>query len=494
MDSKSNQLHLVLIPLMSPGHLIPMVDMAKLLTQRAVNVTIITTPRNATRSAAVIGRAIESGLPIRVLQVRFPSMAAGLPEGCENMEDVPSHDMFINFFKAIGMLQEPMEKLFEEIKPSPSCIISDKNVLWTAETAKRFQIPWIIFDGMSCFTQLCTHNIYTTSVHTSVPESEPFDVPGLPDRIQFTNAQLPGLFRSSPVTEYRTRIREAEGGAHGVVINSFEELEKDYLNEFKKVRGDKVWSIGPLSLCNIDNLDKAQRGSEASIDKHKCLEWLDSCEPGSVVYACLGSLSSLSPAQLMELALGLEAQAHPFIWVVKTIESKQKEIEKWISEEGFEERIKGRGLVIRGWALQVLILSHPAIGGFLTHCGWNSTMEGVCAGVPMVTWPLSAEQFFNEKLIVQVLGTGVSVGARVAMNFREEENYGVKVRREDIKEAIECLMFEGEEGEKRRKRARKLAEMAVQAVEEGGSSHLNLTLLIQDIIQYKTSKLSMNTA
>ena len=113
---------------------------------------------------------------------------------------------------------------------------------------------------------------------------------------------------------------------------------------------------------------------------------------------------------------------------------------KWISEEGFEERTKGRGLIIRGWAPQVLILSHPSIGGFLTHCGWNSTLEGISAGVPMITWPLFADQFLNEKLVTQVLKIGVSVGMEVPMKFGEEEKTGVLVKKEDIKRAI-CIVM-----------------------------------------------------
>lgn len=89
--------------------------------------------------------------------------------------------------------------------------------------------------------------------------------------------------------------------------------------------------------------------------------------------------------------------------------------------------------MIWGWAPQVLILSHPAIGGFLTHCGWNSTLEGVCAGVPMITWPLFAEQFYNEKFIVQVLRIGVRVGAEYAVKWGEEEKFGVLRKKEEVK-------------------------------------------------------------
>ncbi|KAL8483149.1 hypothetical protein ACS0TY_026001 [Phlomoides rotata] len=112
---------------------------------------------------------------------------------------------------------------------------------------------------------------------------------------------------------------------------------------------------------------------------------------------------NFTPAQLHETAVRIEASGQDFIWVVKGVKN-QDENEDWLPK-GFEERIKGRG-----WAPQLMILDHPAIGAFVTHCGWNSTLEGICAGVPMVTWPVFAQQFFNEKLVTQVLGTGVSVG------------------------------------------------------------------------------------
>nr|AUR26623.1 UDP-glucosyltransferase 73AH1 [Centella asiatica] len=501
MDSQFQQLHFVMIPLMCPGHLIPLVDMAKLLAQRAVTVTIVTTPRNAIRFGAATSRAIQSGLPIRLLELRFPTLEAGLPEGCENVDQLSSFDFSKNFIDASKMQQGPLEKIFGDIKPSPSCIISDKHIMWTAKTAKKFQIPWIVFDGMSCFNQLCTEILHTTKVHENVSESEPFVVPGLPDVIEFKRAQLPGLFNpgsnpgSANVNDIREQIRATEVGAYGVVINSFEELEHDYVREFKKIKEGKVWCVGPLSLCNTDDIDKAQRGNNVAMDQqHKCLQWLDAEKNGSVIYVCLGSLSSLSNlsgAQIIELALGLEMSGYPFIWALRP-GIKHKEIEKWVIEEGFEERVKGRGMLIWGWAPQVLILSHRAIGGFLTHCGWNSTIEGICAGVPMITWPLFAEQFVNEKFLVQVVKTGVRVGVEAVVDMGYKEEFGVKVKREDVKNAVECIMSEDEEGEYRRNRAKKLAEMAVKAVEEGGSSNLNMTLLIQDIIEQVKDRLALS--
>lgn len=136
MGSQSQQLHFVMIPLMCPGHLIPMIDMAILLARRHVIVTIVTTPHNSVRFGSAISRAIESGLPIRLLQVQFPSKEVGLPEGCESLDELPFYkDMSVNFFFAVRMLQEPVEKLLGEVRPSPSCILSDKHVFWTAKTA-----------------------------------------------------------------------------------------------------------------------------------------------------------------------------------------------------------------------------------------------------------------------------------------------------------------------------------------------------------------------
>ncbi|XP_057498253.1 UDP-glycosyltransferase 73C4-like [Actinidia eriantha] len=486
-SQNQHQLHFVLFPLMCPGHFIPMVDMAKLLAQHGVAVTLITTPLIAARIRPTINRATASGLPLRLLPLPFPSLVAGLPEGCESFETIPSPNLMVNFFIAIDMLQQPFEQLFQLIEPKPSCMIADKHITWVAQTGRKFRLPTIIFDGMSCFTLLCTHNLHVSKVHESVSESEPFVLPGLPDTIEVTASQLPrSICSGSAEHNFHARVRAVEEDAYGMVVNSFEELEPRYITGFRKIT-ERLWCIGPLSLCNKDNLDKAQRGNKASIDENQCLKWLDTQELGTVVYACLGTLSRLALPQLVELGSALEFSKHPFVWVIQGGDKSEK-IDKWMEEDGFEKRTNERGLIIRGWAPQVLILDHPAVGAFLTHCGWNSTLEGVCAGVPMITWPQFAEQFFNEKLVLKVLETGVSVGAQIAVNALEEDNFEVLIKREAIKKSVDEVMDAGIKGEKRRKRARELGEMAKRAVEEGGSSYLNVRLLIQDVMQQLKDK------
>ncbi|CAL5195031.1 unnamed protein product [Lathyrus oleraceus] len=478
--------HFVLFPLIAQGHIIPMIDIAKLLAQRGVIVTIFTTPKNASRFSSVLSRAVSSGLRINLVTLNFPSKEAGLPEGCENFDMVGSKDMRLNLFHAITMLQKPAQELFDALTPEPSCVISDFCIPWTLQIAEKHQIPRISFHGFSCFCLQCMLKVNASKILESIDsESEYFTVPGIPDQIHVTKVQVPGGTIPDEFKEFKEKMNEAEVRSYGEIINTFEELEEAYVKDYKKERNDKVWCVGPVSLCNKDGLDKAQRGNMASISQHHCLNWLDLHQPKSVIYACLGSLCNLVPSQLMELALALEATQRPFIWVIRE-GNKSEELEKWISEERFEERNKERGLIIRGWAPQVVILSHPSIGGFLTHCGWNSTLEGISAGVPMVTWPLFADQFLNEKLVTQVLRIGVSLGVEIPMRWGVEEKLVVLVKKEGIKEAICMVMDEGDESKEIRERASKLSDMANRAVEKGGSSYLNMDLLIKDIMQQKS--------
>ncbi|KAJ3682569.1 hypothetical protein LUZ60_015142 [Juncus effusus] len=222
------------------------------------------------------------------------------------------------------------------------------------------------------------------------------------------------------------------------------------------------------------------RGNEGTIDGERCLNWLDSLKVGSVLYVSFGSVARIVSLQLIEIGLGLEASERPFIWVIKTGE-KTSEFEQWLLEEKFEERVRDRGLIIRGWAPQVMILSHKAIGGFVTHCGWNSTIEGICAAVPMVAWPQFGDQFFNEILIVDVLKVGVRIGVEKSIKWGSEKSDEVMVKRDEVvRKVLELMDGEGE-GMERRNRAQKLGEMAKVAMDEGGSSYEHIELLIQDI-------------
>ncbi|GLT34316.1 hypothetical protein SLA2020_088380 [Shorea laevis] len=447
MSSLSEQLHFVLFPLMAQGHLIPMTDIARLLAQQGVIITIVTTPVNAARAKPILSHAIQSGLPIHLAEIPFPCVETGIPEGCETIDKLSSVESYCKFFKVVNMQPEPVEKLFEELRPRPSCIISDFCLYYTRKIATKFQIPRISFHGFCGFSLVCNLILRFSDVRENIAsESEYFTVPGLPEKFEFTKAQMPIV--TEEWKEFDELTSETALAAYGEIVNTFEELESAYVEEYRKRRGGKVWCVGPVSLSHRDTLHKSQRGGKAAIDEAQCLKWLDSQEKGSVVYVCLGSICNLIPSQLIELGLGIEASNRPFIWVLRESD-KLKDLHKWIEEEGFEERIKGRGLVIRGWAPQLLILSHPVVGGFLTHCGWNSTLEGICCGLPLITWPLFADQFCNEKLVVQIAKTGVRSGVEQPMVIGQEEEIGVLVKKEDVKNAIDQLMDGSKEAEER---------------------------------------------
>ncbi|KZV15224.1 hypothetical protein F511_28573 [Dorcoceras hygrometricum] len=390
--------HFALLPFMAQGHMIPMVDIARLLAKRGATVTILTTPHNGKRFENVINRAIRSQLNIRVLHLKFPGVEAGLPEGCENFDMLRTMEDAAKFFVALGMLKDQVREIVEELRPRANCLIADMCFTWASSVGKALHIPRLTFHGMGCFSLLCMYMLKSSKDFFDAIDSdfEYFVVPGLPDRIEITKAQLRGTVNQldSNWIEIRDQMRQAEEEAFGAVINTFHDLEPEYVKEYMKVKdGKKLWSIGPVSLCNKDGLDIAERGNKASINEDKCLKWLDLQEKVSVIYVCLGSLSRVSTLQLMELGLALRDSDRPFIWVIRNASDELKSML-------FEEKVDGRGLLIHGWAPQVMILSHPSVGGFLTHCGWNSTLEGITAGLPMITWPVFAEQFCNERFIV----------------------------------------------------------------------------------------------
>ncbi|KHN12235.1 UDP-glucose flavonoid 3-O-glucosyltransferase 7 [Glycine soja] len=371
---------------------------------------------------------------------------------------------------ATALLQEPFEQLLHQQRPN--CVVADMFFPWTTDSADKFGIPRLVFHGISFFS-LCASQImslYQPYNNTS-SDTELFVIPNFPGEIKMTRLQEANFFRKDDVDSSRfwKQIYESEVRSYGVVVNSFYELEKDYADHYRKELGIKAWHIGPLSLCNRDKEEKTFRGNEASIDEHECLKWLNTKTTNSVVYVCFGSAVKFSNSQLLEIAMGLEASGQQFIWVVR--KSIQEKGEKWLPE-GFEKRMEGKGLIIRGWAPQVLILEHEAIGAFVTHCGWNSTLEAVSAGVPMITWPVGGEQFYNEKLVTEVLKIGVPVGVKKWTRFIGDDS----VKWDALEKAVKMVMVE-----EMRNRAQVFKQMARRAVEEGGSSDSNLDALVREL-------------
>ncbi|XP_073041422.1 scopoletin glucosyltransferase-like [Primulina eburnea] len=466
-----SKLHLFFLPFMAHGHMIPMLDMAKLFTSRGVRTTMVST----LAFSDPIKKAQESGIEIGLIIIRLPNQESGLPEYVQRLDQVTAVDLVQKFVKAISLLQEPVEKLIQEL--NPNCLVSDTFFPWTTDSAAKFGIPRLVFHGTSYLARCASEQMRLHKPFKNVSsDSEQFTLPYLPHQLKFTRTQISPFDLRESEGEFAELIfqsREADRRSYGVVVNSFYELESSYADHYRNILGIKAWNIGPLLLCNNGYEEKARRGRKSAIDEHECLAWLDSKKPDSVIYACFGSMASCTQAQLREIAFGLESSGKDFIWVVR--DRRNNENSYNFLPHGFEERNRKKGLIIRGWAPQILILDHPSIGAFVTHCGWNSVLEGVCAGVPMVTWPMFAEQFFNEKLVTEILRVGVSVGNK------QWRTVGIEgVPREAVSDAVRRVMVGGEVAEMRN-RAKCYKEMARKAIEEDGSSFTDLSALIEEL-------------
>uniref|UniRef100_A0A0E0H6P9 Glycosyltransferase n=1 Tax=Oryza nivara TaxID=4536 RepID=A0A0E0H6P9_ORYNI len=247
----------------------------------------------------------------------------------------------------------------------------------------------------------------------------------------------------------------------GFVSNTFRALEGRYLDAPLEDLGFKrVWAVGPVAP---DTDAAGERGGEAAVAAGDLSAWLDAFPEGSVVYVCFGSQAVLTPAMAAALAEALERSAVPFVWVVSG---------DGVVPEGFEARAAAaaRGMVVRGWAPKVAALRHAAVGWFMTHCGWNSVLEAVAAGVPMLAWPMAADQFVNARLLVEDAGVALRAcagGAGVAPDAGELAAV--------LADAV------GEKGSGARARAKELAADAAIAVRSGGSSYEDLERFVQEI-------------
>ncbi|XP_048539307.1 UDP-glycosyltransferase 73D1-like [Triticum urartu] len=468
--------HFVLVPLMYQGHVIPAVDTALLLATHGALASVVVTPSNAARIRPTVDLARRSGLPIRLVELPLDCAAEGLPEGADDVDKIPP-GLAPNYFRALALLAEPLERHLRAHPPYPTCIVSDFCHPWTVQVAANLNVPRLNFFSMCAFSLLCQHNVERYNSYDGVADdNEPVVVPGVEKRIEVTRAQAPGFFRAPGFEKLADEIEQAQGEADGAVVNSFLEMEPEYVAGYAAARKMKVWTIGPVSLYHQHAATLAKRGNTTTaIDADECLRWLEGKEPDTVLYVSFGSIVHADPKQVIELGLGLEGSGHPFVWVLKNPAQYGEDVREFLQD--LEERVAGRGMLVRGWSPQVLILNHAAVGGFVTHCGWNSTMEAIAAGLPVVTWPHFSDQFLNEKLAVEVLGIGVSVGIKEPLMWVSKKE--IVVGREVVEAAVRSIMDGGGEGVERRRKALALSEKARTAVQKGGSSLGNLLDLIK---------------
>ena len=258
-------------------------------------------------------------------------------------------------------------------------------------------------------------------------------------------------------------LRETERAsrASAIILNSFQSLEGNVLEAMEKIL-PPIYTVGPLSLLSqqSETSPASIMGSNLWKEDWSCLEWLEGRKLDSVVYVNFGSITVMTNEQLVEFAWGLANSEQDFLWIIRPDLVKG---DSAVLPEEFLEETRERGK-LASWCPQEKVLGHSAVGGFLTHCGWNSTIESLSSGVPMICWPFFAEQQTNCRYVCAEWGVGMEIDGNV--------------RREKVRGLIQDLM-EGPKGKEMRRRAEEWKEMAVNATRPRGSSSKSLEDLVQ---------------
>ena len=260
---------------------------------------------------------------------------------------------------------------------------------------------------------------------------------------------------------------ERAPSASGIIVHTFDELEQEVLHALSTMF-PHVYAIGPLEqlLNHLSNDHLESIGYGLWKEETECLNWLNSKAPNSVIYVSFGSIAVMTSSQLVEIGWGLANSKHPFLWIIRP---DLVEGGSTILSPEFQEEIKERGL-ITSWCPQEEVLNHPSIGGFLTHSGWNSTIESVCAGVPMLCLPFFSDQQTNCKYTCNEWAIGMEID--------------FDVKREEVEKMVRELL-EGDKGKKMKKKAMEWKKLAEEATCPLGSSSINLKNLVSEVLLSK---------
>ncbi|KAL3344670.1 hypothetical protein AABB24_023891 [Solanum stoloniferum] len=456
-------IHVVVFPFMSKGHTIPIFDLTRFLLCRKICITIFTTPANRPFFSNSL-----SDTNINIIEIPFPQNIQGVPPGVESTDKLPSMSLFATFANATKLMKPHFEKALESL-PLVTFMITDGFLGWTLDSANKFGIPRLVYFGMNAFSRILTISA-ASLLRTEVSDDELFEVPDFPwIKITRNDFDLPFRDREpkGPLFDFVKEQSMATSKSYGLLVNSFYELESVYVNCCNRISSPKSWCIGPL--CAFHEPAKEQQGVS---EKPSYIKWLDGMlEQGKqVLYVAFGTQAELSPEQFKEIKIGLEKSQVNFLWVVRrTIDE---------TEDEFENRVKNRGLVVTEWVDQREILSHRSVEGFLSHCGWNSVIESICAKVPILAWPMMADQHLNARMVVEV----IKIGVRVETCDGSARGF---VKWEGLEKSAKELM-EGDKGKEARKKVMEIGEAAINAVKEGGSSWQTLNELIVELTESKS--------
>lgn len=450
---------------MSKGHTIPLLHLARLLLRRQISVTLFTTAANL----PFISHSLTDTSAV-IIALPFPENIPGIPAGVESTDALPSISLFYSFVLATELMKPHFERALRNLLPRVSFMASDGFLWWTHDSASKLGFPRFVFYGMSSYAMAVCADLAATQILTSpdLGEDDLVTVTSFP-WIKVTKNDFDAVFKDPKsadplVLDFLMKTQKATERSSGMIVSSFYEIEAVFADYWDKEWGPKTYCVGPLCLAYDDQAAKCKPHD------HFVHQWLDEKFEKlgaaiSVLYVAFGTQAEISPQQMKEIAKGLEESEVNFVWVMR---KRDQTVDEYLPK-GYEERVRNRGIVVRDWVDQKEILKHESVRGFMSHCGWNSVMESVCSEVPILAWPMMAEQPMNARMVAEEMKVGLRV----------ERNCDGFVEREEVKKKVKELM-EGETGKKVRKKVKEVADMARKAVAEGGSSSQALDKLIKE--------------
>ncbi|XP_039118679.1 flavonol 3-O-glucosyltransferase UGT89B1-like [Dioscorea cayenensis subsp. rotundata] len=448
----SPPLHLLVIPFPAQGHLLPLLHLLHHLSNLlpSLSFTIVSTPSNLHLLQPFLS-STPSATPLL--------LPLSLPPSFHHVRTLPSPSDVSILIHALSLLSDDL--LLWSRSHRPTAIISDFFLPWTHHLATDIAVPNLVFYSTGTLLISILHRLW---IDLPLPSHSPISFPSIPGSPSFPFSHLPSLYRrylagsGSPEWQFVKDEMIAGDSAFAAIINTFDAIDGVYLSHLKnEMRFSRVFAVGPIH----PGFNRADPMPE------ELSTWLDDSPARSVVYVCFGSQFTPGIEQGLALANALERSGTRFVWCVGN---------DWVAgdrklvPEGFEERVKGRGMVVRGWAPQVEILRHGAVASFLTHCGWNSVLEGIVAGVMLMAWPMEADQFLNAKVLVEELGVAVMACGGGPEMVPDVEELG-KMMAESVEKKEGRWM-------EIRKRAWEMGRMAEEAVGESGSSFRDVAELV----------------
>ncbi|WCJ19740.1 UDP-Glycosyltransferase superfamily protein [Euphorbia peplus] len=449
----------VLFPIPLEGHMNPMLHLAKILYSSGFSITILHTIFNSPN-------------PSDHPHFTFCS----IPDVISETEaDTFLQDSIALLSALNARCADPFRGFLDNLKEGFACLIADAVWGFVGDVADEFKVPWIALptsnvsgflfcDAFPLLREKGYFDIKDSPSNEAVPELPPIEVENVPELPPLSVKDAPEIETKNPDDFFNliANMFNKPKSSSGMIWNSFEELEQAALLKCHGVFGVPQFVIGPFHKYFQLN------SSSSLIPQDKTsISWLDKQEPNSVLYVSFGSIGMINEADFVEIAWGLASSKQPFLWVIRSGSVMGSE---WLEllPDGFNHMIRERGCIVK-WAPQLEVLAHPAIGGFWTHCGWNSTLESISEGVPMLCWPFFGDQKINARYISDVWKIGIHLE--------------YKIERGEIENVIRRLMV-GIEGNEIRARSMSLKKNVDICLKKGGSSYQSLQSLVNYILSF----------